>query len=139
MRQVRLDTLRESGQQRIRLAAGRPGQELTKRHQIRVGSFINPAAAHDELFAKISDVGDRSAKTAEPQLEEYLERGAGRRRFNHDYTGAVRASPVACDCASASKLLVTVEQCQAWIVSPLGLDGWRLMLLVPTIGAIFTW
>jgi hypothetical protein len=53
------------------LAAGGPRQELTKRHEIRIGRIVEPAAAHDEFFAEISDVSNRPAKGAESQLEEH--------------------------------------------------------------------
>ena len=43
------------------LLAG-PRQELTQRHEICEGRFVEPAAPHDEFFAEIADVRDGSAK-----------------------------------------------------------------------------
>src|SRR5690348_15529314 len=58
------------------LAAGGSRQELAERHQVCVGRLVEPAAAHDELVAEISDVRNRPAEAgqAEPRIDlEYLE------------------------------------------------------------------
>ena len=52
------------------LTAGRAGQELAQSHEIGIGLFVEPAPAHDELFAEIPDMSDRSAETGDAQLEE---------------------------------------------------------------------
>src|SRR5206468_12057362 len=52
------------------LAAGRAGQELAQPDQIGIGVFVQPAAAHDELFPEIPEVSDRPAEAADAQLEE---------------------------------------------------------------------
>ena len=52
------------------LAAGGAGQELAQPHQIGIGLFVEPAPAHDELFAEISDVSNRPAEAGDAQLEE---------------------------------------------------------------------
>jgi hypothetical protein len=44
------------------LAAGRTGKKLAERDEIGVGRIADPAPAHDEFFAKITDVGNRSAE-----------------------------------------------------------------------------
>ena len=52
------------------LAAGGAGQELAQPHEIGIGLLVEPAAAHDELFAEIPDVSDRPAEAGDAQLEE---------------------------------------------------------------------
>lgn len=44
------------------LAAGRTGKKLAERDEIGVGRIANPAPAHDEFLAKVTDVGNRSAE-----------------------------------------------------------------------------
>jgi hypothetical protein len=52
------------------LARGRPGQELAERDQIGVALVVEPAAAVDELFAKIAEMRDRSAEGGQPEPKE---------------------------------------------------------------------
>ena len=44
------------------LAAGRPRQELTQRHQIGVAALGHPLPSRDEFLAKVAQMGDRPAK-----------------------------------------------------------------------------
>ena len=46
-------------------AAGGTGKKLAQADKIGIGVLVDPAAAHDELVAKISDVGDRSAEAGD--------------------------------------------------------------------------
>src|SRR5208282_6113039 len=52
------------------LAAGGSGQELAQTHEISIGLFVDPVAAHDELVAKIPDMSDRSAEAGHSQPQE---------------------------------------------------------------------
>src|SRR6202011_2143872 len=67
------------------LARGRPRQELAERHQIRVGSFVEPFAAFDEFVAEVSEVSDRTAERCQAKLEEGRE--------NLPYTAAQAPAP----------------------------------------------
>jgi hypothetical protein len=55
------------------LAAGRPRQELAQRHQIRIGSLVEPMTAGHELLPEVAEMGDRPAKGGEPQPQEHCE------------------------------------------------------------------
>jgi hypothetical protein len=55
------------------LTAGRPGEELAERNEVREGGVIDPAAPYDDLLAKIADMSRGTTKGREPQLEEYPE------------------------------------------------------------------
>ena len=52
------------------LAAGWTGEELAQPDEIGIGVFVDPLPAHDEFFAEIPDVGDRSAERGDSKLEE---------------------------------------------------------------------
>src|ERR1019366_3265213 len=52
------------------LTTGRTGKELAQTHQIGISLLVEPAPAHDELVAEISDMSDRPAETSDAQLEE---------------------------------------------------------------------
>src|SRR5690606_20929914 len=51
------------------LAAGRPGQELTKRHQLGVMLIRDPAPAGDKFIPKITQMRHRAAERGEPELQ----------------------------------------------------------------------
>ena len=51
---------------------------MAQPHEIGVRLLVEPTTADDELFAKISDVSDRSAEAANAQLEEGQENIEGR-------------------------------------------------------------
>ena len=51
------------------LAAGGTREELAQADQIGKGRFIEPASTNDEFRAVIADMGDRAAKTGQPELQ----------------------------------------------------------------------
>ncbi|CUK20279.1 Uncharacterised protein [Achromobacter xylosoxidans] len=55
------------------LAAGRPRQELAKRHQIGKSVIVEPAAAVDEFLAEIGQMRHRTAKGRQAQAQESQE------------------------------------------------------------------
>ncbi|MNT66993.1 hypothetical protein D3C72_2051020 [compost metagenome] len=55
------------------LAAGRPGQELAHRDQIRIGVVVQPAAAVHEFGAEIRQMRDRTAERRQAQAQENQE------------------------------------------------------------------
>src|SRR3546814_8966131 len=60
------------------LAAGGAGQELAERHEIGVAGLVDPFAAHHQLVAEVTEMGDRAAERSQPELEEGAEHLAGR-------------------------------------------------------------
>ncbi len=62
------------------LARGRAGEELAKRHEIRVSRLVEPAPALPELGSQIAEMSDRAAKGGEPELEKGEEHLSGTRR-----------------------------------------------------------
>ncbi len=81
------------------LTARRAGQKLAQRDEIGIGLFVEPAAAHDELVAEISDMRDRSAEAGQAKLEKDEQDvndgallGALRlRRLNNGHDGIARS------------------------------------------------
>ena len=57
-------------QSETNLAGCGAGQKLAQRYEIGKGSFAEPAAADDELVAKIAQMGDRPAEGGDTQLGE---------------------------------------------------------------------
>ncbi len=51
------------------LAAGGAGQELAQRHQVGVGTVVEPAAAGHVLVPEVAEVRHRPAERRQPQLE----------------------------------------------------------------------
>lgn len=62
------------------LTGRRAGQKLTKRHQVGIGLFVEPAPARDELITEVTDMGDRSAEATQPEFEENEQNFDGRTR-----------------------------------------------------------
>ncbi len=60
------------------LAGGRPRQELAERHEIGITRLIDPFAPHDQLIAKITEMGDGTAEGGDPELQERRKNFAGR-------------------------------------------------------------
>src|SRR5438105_1784204 len=53
------------------LAAGGSRQKLVQTYEIGVDLLVEPAAAHDELVAEISDLSDRSAEAGNAEPEKH--------------------------------------------------------------------
>src|SRR5580658_4118020 len=52
------------------LTAGRPGQKLTQRDQIRVRRIIEPPPSYDEFGSKVAQVRDWAAEGSNTQFEK---------------------------------------------------------------------
>lgn len=52
------------------LAAGRSGQELAQRNQVRVSVVVEPATALDELTAEETQVGQWAAERSQAEAKE---------------------------------------------------------------------
>ena len=55
------------------LAAGRTGQKLAQRHDIRIVGIVDPLSPGHEFILKISKMGDRAAKRSATELQEGAE------------------------------------------------------------------
>lgn len=60
------------------LAGGGTGKKLAERHEIGITGLIDPFAPHDELIAKVTEMGDGAAEGGDAELQECRENLAGR-------------------------------------------------------------
>jgi hypothetical protein len=72
------------------LTAGGARQELAQPHEIGISLLVDPAAAHDELVAKIPDVSDRSTEGGDTEPEENEQNFEGRTSLPVFSLGRVR-------------------------------------------------
>ena len=63
------------------LAAGRPWQKLAERYQIRIRLFAQPAPLRHQGLTEIAQMGCRTTKTGQAQLQENQQYLHGRRRL----------------------------------------------------------